>query len=167
MLCKGGSGIREDSPDPQKSADCKRGQRKGATSKSVKNYQKVFRHFSTIFAHGKKTQKNPRAHKNKIGTSPPKKKPKYPPPLKTRILWTWFFSCRTDAEILGAHKIGAATSGPRIADKNFTDTRIFLKNVKNRPKMSKIFSTIFARHQSSGPFLGLQDTKEYLNQRGT
>ena len=26
----------------------------------------------------------------------------------------------------GVHKIGAAISGPRIADKNFTDTRIFL-----------------------------------------
>ena len=27
---------------------------------------------------------------------------------------------------LGAHKIGAAISGPRIADTNITDTRIFL-----------------------------------------
>ena len=26
----------------------------------------------------------------------------------------------------GVHKIGAAISGPRIADKHFTDTRIFL-----------------------------------------
>ena len=33
----------------------------------------------------------------------------------------------------GARKIGAAISGPRIADKNFTDTRIFLKN--DRPEM--------------------------------
>ena len=31
-----------------------------------------------------------------------------------------------DTEILGAHNIGATISGPRIADKNFTDTRIFL-----------------------------------------
>ena len=41
------------------SADCKRGRRKGATSKKVKNRQKcqkVFRHFSTIFAQGKKRQ---------------------------------------------------------------------------------------------------------------
>ena len=30
----------------------------------------------------------------------------------------------------GVHKIGAAISGPRIADKNFTDTRIFLKNFR-------------------------------------
>ena len=35
-------------------------------------------------------------------------------------------SCRKNTEILGAHQIGAAISGPRIADKNFTDTRIFL-----------------------------------------
>ena len=67
-------------------------------------------------------QKNPRAHKNKIGTPPPK--PKIPP-LKQGILWTWRFSCRRNTEILGAHKIGAAISGPRIADKNFTDTSIF------------------------------------------
>ena len=32
------------------------------------------------------TQKNPRAHKNQIGTSPPK--PKIPPPKKRGILWT-------------------------------------------------------------------------------
>ena len=31
---------------------------------------------------------------------------------------------------LGAHEIGAAISGPRIADTNFTDTRIFLKLVR-------------------------------------
>ena len=36
------------------------------------------------------------------------------------------FSCRTDAFFPGAHKIGAAISGPRIADKSFTDTRIVL-----------------------------------------
>ena len=69
---------------------------------------------------------NPRAHNNKIGTSPPLPQTQNTPPLKPRILWTWRFSCRKNAEILGAHKIGAAISGPRIADKNFTDTRIFL-----------------------------------------
>ena len=36
------------------------------------------------------------------------------------------FSCRKSAFFLGVHKIGAPISGPRIADKNFTDTRIFL-----------------------------------------
>ena len=35
-------------------------------------------------------QKNPRAHKNKIGTPPPPN-PKIPPPLKRGILWTWVF----------------------------------------------------------------------------
>ena len=70
-------------------------------------------------------QKNPRAHKNKIGTPPPPK-PKNTPPKKRGILWTWRFSCRKNTEILGAHQIGTAISGPRIADTNFTDTRIFL-----------------------------------------
>ena len=42
------------------SADCKRGRRKGATSKNVKNRQnlKVSKSFSTIFVHGKKHQKS-------------------------------------------------------------------------------------------------------------
>ena len=53
------------------SADCKRGRRKGAgekgprqkTSKIVKKCQKVFRHFSTIFAQGKKRQKSSKSVK--------------------------------------------------------------------------------------------------------
>ena len=69
-------------------------------------------------------QKSPRAHKNKIGTPPPPKT-QNTPPLKRGILWTWLFL--PNGRIFpGAHKIGAAISGPRIADKHFTDTRIFL-----------------------------------------
>ena len=68
-------------------------------------------------------QKNPCAHKNKIGTPPPKK-PKIPPP-KRGILWTGFF-LQKERIFPGVHKIGAAISGPRIADTNSTDTRIFL-----------------------------------------
>ena len=54
-----------------KSADCKRGRRKGATSKNVKNRQKAsksFRHFSTIFAQGKKRQKSPKSVKKCFDT---------------------------------------------------------------------------------------------------
>ena len=37
------------------------------------------------------------------------------------------FSSRKNQKMPGAHKIGAAISGPRIAGgKNFADTRIFL-----------------------------------------
>ena len=61
-------------------------------------------------------QKNPRAHKNKIGT---------PPPLKRGISRTWFF-LQKERIFPGVHKIGAPISGPRIADTNFTDTRIFV-----------------------------------------
>ena len=82
-----------------------------------------------VLTHATKIQKNPRAHKNKIGTPPPLQTQNTPPPLKRGILWTWRFSCRKNAEIRGAHKIGTAISGPRIADKTFTDTRIFLKNI--------------------------------------
>ena len=70
-------------------------------------------------------QKNPRAHKSKNRHFPPPQKPKIPPPLKRGILWTWFF-LQNGRIFPGVHKIGAAISGPRIADKNFTDTRIFL-----------------------------------------
>ena len=45
------------------SADCKRGWRKGATSKNVKNCQKYFRHFSTFSALGKKRQKSSKSVK--------------------------------------------------------------------------------------------------------
>ena len=54
---------------------------------------------------------------------PPPPNPKYPPP-KTRNVFLDMevdmeFSCRKKGKIPGAHKIGAATSGPRIADKKF------------------------------------------------
>ena len=63
--------------------------------------------------------------KIKSALPPPPPKPKIPPPPKTRN-YGHGFSCRTDAFFPGVHKIGAAISGPRIADKHFTDTRIFL-----------------------------------------
>ena len=72
-------------------------------------------------------QKNPRAHKNIIGTSPPPpSNPKSPPPQNEEFYGHGGFSCRKKAFLPGVHKIGAAISGPRIADTNFMDTRIFL-----------------------------------------
>ena len=50
------------------SADCKRGRRKGATSKNVKNRQKVSKSFSTIFAQGKKRQKSSKSVKKFFDT---------------------------------------------------------------------------------------------------
>ena len=35
-------------------------------------------------------------------------------PLKRRILWAWGFFSRSNQKLPGAHKIGAAISGPRI-----------------------------------------------------
>ena len=43
------------------------------------------------------------------------------------------FSCRKNEFFPGVHKIGAAIAGPRIADTNFTDTRIFLKLATQNP----------------------------------
>ena len=62
-------------------------------------------------------QKNPRAHKNKIGTSPPPPKKNPNTPSKTRNFTGIRFSCRMDAIFPGAHKIVAGISGPGIADK--------------------------------------------------
>ena len=50
---------------------------------------------------------------------PPKNTEIPPPPLKRGILWAWRFSCRKNAIFPGAHQIGAAISGPRIAGKTF------------------------------------------------
>ena len=67
-------------------------------------------------------QKNPRAHKIKSALPPP---PPKPPPKKGEF-YGHGFSCRKNAFLPGVHKIGTPISGPRIADTNFTDTRICL-----------------------------------------
>ena len=51
--------------------------------------------------------------------------PPNPPPKKEEF-YGHRFSCRKNAFFPGVHKIGAAISGPRIADTNFTDTGTFL-----------------------------------------
>ena len=58
-------------------------------------------------------QKNPRAHENKIGTSPPPN-PNTPP----RNFTDMEVFLQKEHRNSSAHKIGAAISGPRIADKN-------------------------------------------------
>ena len=109
-----------------------------------KNYE-----FHAHFAEKSLFQKNPHAHRKKIGTPPPPN-PKYPP-LKRGILWTWRFSCRKNAEILGAHQIGAAISGPRIADKNFTDTRIFPEDLKGTKPPHTIVARINTAEEGKPP----------------
>ena len=49
------------------------------------------------------------------------------PPIKRGILWAWEFSSRKNQKMPGAHKIGAAISGPRIAVGKLTDIRLFLR----------------------------------------
>ena len=71
--------------------------------------------------------KIPTPIKIKLALPPLLKKPRTPPPLKGGILWAWGFSSRKNQKMPGAHKIGAAISGPRITGGNFMDTRIFLK----------------------------------------
>ena len=61
-------------------------------------------------------QKNPRAHKNKIGTSPPQeKKPNTPQSVEFMGMEVfWGLSSRKNQKMPGAHKIGAAISGPEL-----------------------------------------------------
>ena len=67
-------------------------------------------------------QKNPLASiKIKSALPPPPKKPP-----QNAEFYGHGFSCRKNAFFQVSIKIGAAISGPRIADTNFTDTRIFL-----------------------------------------
>ena len=63
-------------------------------------------------------RKNPHAHKNRIGTSPPpfKKKPRTP-----RV-----FLEKEPKNPRRPHKIGAAIAGLGIAGRKITDVRIFL-----------------------------------------
>ena len=72
-------------------------------------------------------RKIPAPIKLKAALPPPKpqKTTPPPPPLKRGILWTLVF-LQKERIFPSAQKIGAAISGPRIADTNFTDTRIFL-----------------------------------------
>ena len=48
------------------------------------------------------------------------------------------FSCRENATIPGAHKIGAAVSGPRIAGKNFYGHEAFSDRGRKYPPEKSI-----------------------------
>ena len=56
---------------------------------------------------------------------PPPPQTQIPPP-KTRTFMDMGFFLQKERIFPGVHKIGAAISGPKLAGKNFTDTRIFL-----------------------------------------
>ena len=60
-----------------------------------------------------------------------------------------FSSCRKNAFFRGAHQIGAAISGPRIADKNFMDTRIFLSLGTPNDHLDGIYEMTFPEGQGS------------------
>ena len=75
--------------------------------------------------------------KIKSALPPPPPKPKIPP-LKCGILWTGLF-LQNGRIFPGVHKIGAAISGPRIADTNFMDTRIFLTKHNHNHNFPKTF----------------------------
>ena len=64
-----------------------------------------------------KNQKNPRTHKIKSAFLPPP--PKTPNPSTMRNFMDMEVLLQKERIFSGAHKIGAAASGPRIADKKF------------------------------------------------
>ena len=55
---------------------------------------------------------------------PPSKKPQHPP-LKGGILRAWWFSSRKNQKMPGAHKIGAAISGPKNCRRKFCGHHAF------------------------------------------
>ena len=58
--------------------------------------------------------KIPTPIKIKLALLPPPSKKAQNPPLKGGILWAWRFSFRKNPKMPGAHKIGAAISGPEL-----------------------------------------------------
>ena len=77
----------------------------------------------------RKIGKIPAPIKIKLALPPPPPQKTTTPPLKGGILWAWGFSSRKNPKMPGAHKIGAAISGSRIAGRNFMDITLFLKRV--------------------------------------
>ena len=79
-------------------------------------------------------QKNPRAHKNRIGTSiPPSRKPQPPPPRTRNFTGMGIFQ-QKEPKKPGAHKIGAAISGLSITGGKIMDTKLFLRKGKRHTK---------------------------------
>ena len=72
------------------------------------------------------SQKKSHTHKNKIGTSRPP--PPKSPPKKTRNFMGMELLLQKEQTIPGAHKIGAAISGPRIAGGRNCRHLVFLLN---------------------------------------
>ena len=91
--------------------------------------------FQTKFL-SRKIQKNPRAHKNKIGTSPPKKNPNTPPP-KTRNFMDMAFPAERTHFFQASIKLAQPFPAPELQANKFTDTR------NSHEKCSEIFEPLF------------------------
>ena len=82
-------------------------------------------------------QKHPRAHKNKIGTSPPpQKNPKYPPP-KTRNFMDMALSCRKNAFLQAPIKLVQPFPAPELRTEILRKRGFFWLN-QARNKSTKI-----------------------------
>ena len=99
-------------------------------------------------------QKNPHAHKNKIGTStPPSKKPQPPPPPKRRNFMGMGFSSKKSQKMPCAHEICGAIFGPRIAGgKIRTQGALKGTNLRGQTEPKRRFSLIFADFCRFSPF---------------
>ena len=115
-----------------------------------------------ILARYPKIREIPAPIKIKSALPPPQKKPRIPPPLKRGILWTRRFSCRKKAKTPGAHKIGTPISGPRIADKYFTDTRMFLTKTSEK-RCDRVCATLCSAAGGTCTGLPLSMASDCLN----
>ena len=70
------------------------------------------------------------------------------PPLERGVLWAWGYSSRKSPKMPGAHKSGAAISGPRIAGRKITDISfVFFFLIFLLAKISLLFCAIFLLFQ--------------------
>ena len=79
-------------------------------------------------------QKIPTPIKIELAPSPPPPKTPTPPLLKRGTMWEWGLSSRKSQKMAGAHKIGAAISGPRITGWKIADLRLLLNKFREAKK---------------------------------
>ena len=92
-------------------------------------------------------RKIPASIKSKSAPPPPQNQ-KYPPSLKTRNFMDMEVFLQKERIFPGAHKIGAATSDPRIADKTFNGHEDFSDNMRHVRFVTNFFGNLAHRNRS-------------------
>ena len=121
-------------------------------------------------------QKNPRAHKNKIGTPPCPQNQNSPPCPKRGILWTWRFSCTKKAFFQVSIKLAQPFPAPELRTRILRTWAFFwifkrLARKRQKTRKSRVQKVIRVRCNSS--FQGYESSQNthltvlWCNQRGS